>query len=208
MRKVFVVFIMSFVMTVLIVPNVRAQSSLELKNVELIVEDPSFLLIEAVVKNNNSSQRLDYFLWVRATFRSAPSRQVLVADRHASISNGSENVHWLAVPNNLGKSYDGMTSLKVELYEPNETIWWGWSGVDYAHLYLNLSENQEESITQLSNSILELQDSIQNLQLQLVVLVSILSISTVIIAVFLIRKYWKIKNVSYALEAEWADKKL
>ena len=209
MRRILSYFLIgSFLLTVLIVPNVRAQSALELKNVELIVEDPSFLLIRAVVKNNNSSQRLNYFLWVRAWPHSAPDKQILVADRYASISNGSENHHWLTVPNNLRKLDNGMTRLHVELYESNESSWSGWLQVDHAYLYLNLSENREETITQLSNSISELQDSIQNLQIQLILLSSILGISIAIIVVFLVRKYWKLKYIPDSVEAEWADKKL
>jgi len=208
MRRVLVIFIMSFLLTVLIVPNVRAQSSLELKDVELWIESPSFLLIRAVVKNNNSSNWLRYRLRVRAWPHSTPDKQIIVADRYASINNGSENHHWLTVPNALSKRDNGMTWLKVVLYESNESSWSGWLQVDHAYLYLNLSENREETITQLSNSISELQDSIQNLQIQLILLSSILGISIAIIVVFLVRKYWKLKYIPDSVEAEWADKKL
>ena len=188
-----------------IILNVQADSSLKLEGVELLTEGPDYLLVKAVVKNQHSSQWCNYRLWIRTSLNSAPGVQELVADRYASIRNGSEIVHWLTVPNDYDSTDDRVDWLQVELYELNGS---DWSGVDETRVYLNLSKTQEETINQLLNSIEELQDSIYNLQIQLILLVFILGVSAAAITIFLLRKYWKVKHIPDSVIAEWADKRL
>lgn len=208
MRR-FLVILIGFLIASLIVLNVRADSSLTLKEVELYIEGPSYLLVKVVVKNIHSSQSSSYRLWIRAWLNSGRNyawrRQGIMADRYASISNGSENVHWLTVPNDFEKSDNVVKWLSVELWELNGSEWLYDEDV---RLYLSLNESRGETITKLLSSISELQGSIQNLQIQLILLISILGLSAAIIAIFLLRKYWKIKHIPYSVEAEWADKRL
>ena len=204
MRRLFVILIgLSIVSSIIL--NVQADSSLKLEGVELFTEGPDYLLVKAVVKNQHSSQWCNYRLWIRTSLNSAPGVQELVADRYASIRNGSEIVHWLTVPNDYDSTDDRVDWLQVELFELNGS---NWSGVDLARVYLNLNETQEETIAQLRNSIAEMQDSINNLQIQLIMLVCILGSSIIGIVIFLLRKYWRIKHIPDSVKAEWADKRL
>ncbi len=79
-----------------------------------------------------------------------------------------------------------------------------------AESFLNLSfnESRQETITKLLSFISELQGCIYNLQIQMILLICILGISAVIIAVFLLRKYWKLEHIPDSVEAEWVDKRL